>query len=339
MLEHGGNLNEAVAHYGIARDDWLDLSTGINPWPYPVAPLPAAIWQRLPEACDELLDAACDYYGAPQLLPVAGTQAAIQALPQLRLRQYGPARVVVAAPSYAEHAHRWSQAGHALHEVPYALLEEAVDQADVLVLCNPNNPTGAVLAPATLHLWAQRLAARGGWLVVDEAFGDMTPHSSVAALTGHTPGLIVLRSIGKFFGLAGARLGFVAAEAGLLAALQDWLGPWSISGPAQHIGSAALRDRVWQAATRQRLLTQGARLHSLLAGVGIAASGSALYQWWPAPQALALHDWMACRGIWVRLFTRGAVGIRLGLPVDESGWTRLQLALLAWQKHLKESPP
>jgi len=332
MLEHGGNLNDAVAHYGIARADWLDLSTGINPQPYPAPVLEAEAWHRLPESSAALCAAACTYYGAPQMLAVAGTQAAIQALPQLRLRQGGPARVVVAAPSYAEHAHRWTQAGHHMQEVPYPALESMVDHCDVLVVCNPNNPTGARVAPDTLQQWAQRLAARGGWLVVDEAFGDTTPHTSVASLTGAQPGLIVLRSVGKFFGLAGARLGFVAAEATVLTALQDWLGPWSISGPAQQIGTMALLDVTWQQTTRTRLLAAGERLHDLLATHGINASGTALYQWWPESQAAAWHDWMARQGIWVRLFTRGAGGIRLGLPAHEASWQRLQLALQGWQK-------
>ncbi|MBB3213168.1 cobalamin biosynthetic protein CobC [Herbaspirillum sp. Sphag1AN] len=334
MLEHGGNLNDAVAHYGIARRDWLDLSTGINPWPYPVAALPTDAWHRLPEPSGALLEAACACYGANQLLPVAGTQAAIQGLPQVRLREHGMARVVVAAPSYAEHAYRWQQAGHTVAELPYALLESAIADAetDVVLVCNPNNPTGATVPPATLLDWAQQLAARGGWLIVDEAFADTTPHTSVAAMAGVQPGLIVLRSVGKFFGLAGARLGFVAAATSLLEALQEWLGPWSISGPAQQIGTAALRDLAWQTQMRERLLAQGERLSRLLARHAIDSNGSALYQWWPEPAAPALHDWMARQGIWVRLFTRGAGGIRLGLPPDEAGWQRLESALQGWSR-------
>lgn len=336
MLEHGGNLNEAVQRYGIARADWLDLSTGINPHAYPAPALRADAWHRLPESSQALLDAACAYYGAARMLPVAGTQAAIQALPQLRLRRHGVSRVVVAAPAYAEHAHRWAHAGHALREVAYADLPEALATCEVMVVCNPNNPTGARVAPELLLAWAQQLQARGGWLVVDEAFGDTTPETSVAAQCAHQDGLIVLRSVGKFFGLAGVRLGFVAAADALLDDLQDWLGPWSVSGPAQEIGTAALQDTLWQQTTRRSLLAQGRRLHDLLAGHGIAADGSALYQWWPQAQAPVLHEWMAQQGIWVRLFTRGAGGIRLGLPPDEQGWQRLQLALQGWTERAGE---
>jgi cobalamin biosynthetic protein CobC len=323
MLEHGGNLRDAVNRFGRPREDWLDLSTGINPQPYPVPALGVDAWHRLPETDPELVIAAQDYYNAPRMLPVAGTQAAIQALPRLRSRSL----VVVAAPAYAEHAHHWAQAGHAMREVRYEELEAAVADCEVMVICNPNNPTGATIAPAVLLDWAAQLASRGGWLVVDEAFGDTTPQMSVAAWSDR-PGLIVLRSVGKFFGLAGLRLGFVAAHPDLLKELADALGPWTVSGPAQQIGCAALTDRSWQASMRMHLLQSGERLHTLLARHGISASGSALYQWWPEQQAQAFWQHMAQRGIWVRLFTHGARGIRLGLPPDEAGWQRLEQAFL-----------
>jgi cobalamin biosynthetic protein CobC len=323
MLEHGGNLRDATLRFG--RDDWLDLSTGINPHWYPAPALPDNAWHRLPEADPELALAAEVYYGAPQMLPVAGTQAAIQALP--RLRQ--PSRVTVAAPSYAEHAHHWNEHGHTLTQTPYDELDAAVAHSEVMVVCNPNNPTGASVSAAQLLEWAGQLAARGGWLVVDEAFGDTAQENSVAAHSGR-PGLIVLRSVGKFFGLAGIRLGFVAAHPDLLHALADLLGPWTISGPAQHIALAALRDRQWQADTRDRLLASGARLRQLLAAHGIQSNGTALFQWWGEPRAEAFWRHMAERGIWVRLFKQAARGIRLGLPPDVNGWQRLETALQEW---------
>lgn len=327
MLEHGGNLNEAVRLYGRPREEWLDLSTGINPHSYPVPPLPADAWHRLPESDPGLVDAAAAYYRAPHILPVSGTQAAIQALPRLRQAS----RVAVASPAYAEHAHCWQREGHDLREVAHEALDAAVESCDVMVVCNPNNPTGATVEPEMLLRWAGMLARRGGWLVVDEAFCDTTPHMSVAAASNR-PGLIVLRSVGKFFGLAGARLGFVAAEQALLEKLADRLGPWTVSGPAQRIGRAALADRQWQMAMREHLLQAGKRLSGLLAASGIESSGTALYRWWPEARAQAFHRHMASHGIWTRLFTRGAGGIRLGLPPDEAGWQRLADALREWKE-------
>lgn len=325
MLEHGGKLREAIRRHG--GSDWIDLSTGINPAGYPVPQLAPDAWQRLPEADPALVDAACDYYGAPCLLPVAGTQAAIQSLPRLR----APARVSVAAPSYAEHAHHWGRHGHTMRQVPYLELDAAVRDSDVVVICNPNNPTGETVAPEQLLAWHARLAARGGWLVVDEAFGDTAPELGIAAHADR-PGLIVLRSVGKFFGLAGLRLGFVAAQPALLAELEDMLGPWAVSGPAQEIALAALRDRGWQAATRERLARDGHRMRRLLAAHGIQAGGTPLFHWWPEQRPEAFHEHMARRAIWVRLFPQAARGIRLGLPARAAHWNRIEQALREWKQ-------
>ncbi|WP_426117359.1 threonine-phosphate decarboxylase CobD [Massilia sp. PWRC2] len=323
MLEHGGNLRLARQRYG--GDDWIDLSTGINPHGYPAPLVADHAWHRLPEADPALVDAACALYGAPFMLAVAGTQAAIQTLPRLR----APARVTVAAPSYAEHAHHWAAHGHAVSLVPYTELDAAVAHSDVVVLCNPNNPTGATIAAPQLLAWAAVLAARGGSLVIDEAFADTAPHNSIAACAAQ-PGIIVLRSIGKFFGLAGIRVGFVAAEPLLLNRLADALGPWTISGPAQQIAITALCDQAWQQQTRASLTAAGERLHALLAQAGIAATGTPLFQWWAHGEPEAFQRHMAERHLWVRLFQHAARGIRLGLPADEDGWQRLHTALYDW---------
>lgn len=321
MLEHGGKLAEAMTRYGHAREDWLDLSTGVNPQSYLAPALPPEAWHRLPEADTALIDAARAYYRAAQVLPVAGSQAAIQALPRLRARS----RVAVGAPAYAEHAHRWRRAGHDVVEVPHAELGDTVDVCDVVVLCNPNNPTGDMVAPRSLLMWADTLARRGGWLVVDEAFADVEPQHSVVA---NVPGLIVLRSVGKFFGLAGLRLGFVIAQQQLLTALAEEIGPWGVTEAAQRIGAAALCDGTWQHAMRSRLQQDGARLKYLLAEHGIVSHGTALFQWWAEQRAEAFADHMARRAIWVRKFDSG--GIRLGLPFHECDWQRLSQVLQEW---------
>jgi cobalamin biosynthetic protein CobC len=239
MLEHGGRLLRAVAQYAIARERWLDLSSGIAPWPYAVPSIPQEAWARLPETEDGLEQAARTYYHADPLLAVAGSQAAIQALPQLR----APGRVGVLTPCYAEHPHAWQRAGHTLVELADDQVDDALDSLDVLVLVNPNNPTGRLIPRERLLAWHARLAERGGWLVVDEAFIDNTPKLS---LCGHAdrPGLIVLRSFGKFFGLAGVRLGFVMAQPALLQALAELLGPWTVSGPTRVLGKVCLADEL-----------------------------------------------------------------------------------------------
>lgn len=319
-LPHGGALLAAARRYGIASEDWLDLSTGINPRGYRLPRVPAAVWQRLPQDEDRLVERAAGYYGCDALLPVAGSQAAIQALPRMR----PPGRVALLAPMYAEHAQAWRQAGHAVRELPAdALL--AVTDADVVVLANPNNPTGARFAPSDLLALQARLPS-GGWLVVDEAFADATPELSLAPHCPR-PGLIVLRSLGKFFGLAGARVGFVLAWPALLAQLSTALGPWPIAGPARWAAALALADQAWIDRTRVRVARDGARLARLLTTHGLApAGGCALFQWVRTARARALHEALARRGILTRLFDTPA-SLRLGLPGRAADWRRLDRAL------------
>ncbi len=322
MLEHGGGLRAAAAQYGIPLSDWLDLSTGIHPQGWPVPPLPPTVWQRLPEIGDGLEDAAAAYYGTSHLLPVAGSQAAIQALPLLRERS----RVGVLHPGYAEHAYAWQQAGHEVAALAVDALEGAVDRLDVLVLIHPNNPTGQRFAQATLRDWRSRLATRGGWLVVDEAFMDATPEDSLAGEMG-LPGLIVLRSLGKFFGLAGARVGFVLAGSMVLERLQEALGPWAVSGPARWVATQALKDRCWQTQMRVDLRQAGERLGQILQRQGLpVAGGTALFQWVSLQEAKYWQEALARRGILVRRFA-DPPGLRFGLPGVESAWQRLELAL------------
>ena len=325
MLEHGGRLRKAAIDYGIAEADWLDLSTGLSPWPFPIPQIPLRAWARLPESDDGLEQAACDYYGAAQVLPVAGSQMAIQLLP--RLRRAG--KVGVLSPCYAEHAEAWRRSGYIVREVLEQEVDFFIDNLDVLVVVNPNNPTGLGLSPKRLLDWHSRLAQRGGWLVVDEAFMDNTPQLSVAAYT-HQVGLIVLRSFGKFFGLAGVRLGFVLAERRFLKLLAEQVGPWAVSGPTRILGQACLLDT--QGHIGQRLRTQAAskRLALLLEQYGfVPQGGCALFQWLITERAEALYEFMARRGILLRLFTHNS-SLRFGLPAEETDWARLVSALEAF---------
>lgn len=324
MLEHGGRLLRAAHTYGIAPARWLDLSTGISPYARPVPPIPDSAWHRLPEDDDGLDGVARDYYAAPHLLPVAGSQAAIQALPRLRARS----RVGVIAPGYAEHAHAWHAAGHGVETLPADALVESHARLDVIVLIHPNNPGGERFGRARLLALHESLARRGGWLVVDEAFMDATPQHSLCDATDRE-GLVVLRSVGKFFGLAGARAGFVCAAPSLLEPLRRMLGPWTLTGPTRHVLREALADGEWQAAQRERLAHAASRLRDVLTAAGLPpTAGCAFFQWRCDPRAAALHDALARRGVLTRLFDTPA-SLRFGLPPDEAGLERLATALAA----------
>lgn len=330
-LHHGGRLREASARWNIPEADWLDLSTGINPNPWPAPPIAAASWHRLPENDDGLHEAARNYYGSDYLLPVAGSQAAIRALPMLR----SPSRVAILSPTYGEHAAAWRLAGHQVIELPNgALTDDGIDRrfldnsdaCDVVVLANPNNPTGHRHEPVALLGLARSLAARGAWLVVDEAFIDPRSDASLAPSAG-IPGLVVLRSFGKFFGLAGARVGFVGAWPELLGQLSVFLGPWTISTPSRLLAREALRDIDWQDATRRHLPQDASRLSALLAQHGLApAGGCELFQWVRTESAPAIQEALARLGILVRCFDEPAA-LRFGLPGRESDWQRLEAGL------------
>jgi len=322
LPEHGGNLSAAARRWGIPPDAWLDLSTGINPWPWPLPPLPPEAVHRLPDEDDGLAEAACRCYGARHALPVSGSQAAITWLPRLR-----PAcRVGVIGPTYAEHAHHWRLAGHAVLTLSPDAVEAALPDLDVLVLVRPNNPDGRVIPRDTVLAWWQALRARDGWLIVDEAFMDATPQHALAPLA-HEPGLIVFRSLGKFFGLPGLRLGFVLAERPLLQKMAESLGPWSVSGPGRYWGEQALRDTHWQSRTREKLQQGRVRLGELLTRNGIVPVGySSLFQYVVMDDAAAVAEALAALGILVRHFPATS-GLRFGLPGEAPSWRRLARAL------------
>ena len=323
MLEHGGKLLEAAKNYKIPLDQWMDLSTGINPQGFPVTAIDPEDWARLPQDNDGLMQAAQTYYGARDVLPVAGSQAAISALP--RLRSQG-SRIAILQPAYAEHKHAWREGGFAVTDFAASDINAAVDQHDVVVLINPNNPTGARFGMDECLDWHRTLQKREGWLIVDEAFMDTTPEQSLVRVADR-PGLIVLRSLGKFFGLAGARVGFVFSHPIFLEFLGDLLGPWTISGPSRAIARHALTDHYWQQKMRLQLGVNGQRLKNLLMQYDLTPSGGTdLFQWVQSSKADLIHETLARQAIWTRLFEE-PTAMRFGLPGSEAHWRQLEQAL------------
>ncbi|WP_288843260.1 threonine-phosphate decarboxylase CobD [uncultured Deefgea sp.] len=305
---HGGNLLAVQARFGGGDADWLDCSTGISPYSYPLPAMPESVAQRLPQISAEFWAVLEQYYGSAQCLPVAGSQAAIVALPQLR----APCRVGVLRLSYAEHAWRWQLAGHTVCVLARDEIDAALDTLDVLILVNPNNPDGHCWTAQQLLAMHARLAARGGWLIVDEAFIDVDAAESVcqAASQNNRSGLIVLRGIGKFFGLAGLRLGFVFADPAILAALAQIIGPWSVSGPALWAGQLALADVAWQQLQKTRLQQAGQAIRAQLMTHGlIPSSEHPLMQFCVVDQ---IDQWgyaLAANGIYARVFNTQDVGV------------------------------
>ena len=324
-IEHGGGLDAAMARHGGAQGDWLDLSTGINPRGYPLPPIEASAWQRLPDrgAEDALKSAARSFYRVPDGLGVVvanGTQALIELLP----RVLDAGQVAVIAPTYGEHAHVWRKNGVTVSEVGRG--ETIPDAVKVLVIVNPNNPDGAVLPAEQLLTLAEEMKVRGGWLIVDEAFCDTSPQASL--IPDLPENAIVLRSFGKFFGLAGLRLGFAVCQSKLGDTLEASLGPWSVSGPALTVGASALQDTAWIGETRQWLEAASQQLADLLAGYGIEICGAhPLFVLAGHERAEEIAEGLAQRHILVRSFSGMPDRLRFGLCGSDEALQRLDAAL------------
>jgi len=343
-ITHGGDLDQAVELFGIPRDQWLDLSTGIAPWSWPVPDIPTKVWQRLPAVTCPLPQAAAEYYGCKpeSVLAIPGSQFAIQTLPKLF-----PENTRVALPQlgYFEHRKAWHKAGHSL--VDYSdgsleLLEGKIEAGDldVVLAINPNNPTTTLLGRDRLMHWCDLLARRGGCLIVDEAFMDSEPGMSLATECPR-PGLIVLRSLGKFFGLAGLRLGFVLAESPVLELLAERLGPWAVNGPAQYLGRRAMMDTAWHAEQRQRISDAMDEQMALLSSINWGGKFSVLKGPLYCSVVMSLeaierwHNLCGKQGILTRRFVRCQCDglLRFGLTNDAIQLERLATALQLSVEH------
>jgi len=333
---HGGDLTAATARFGAPAAGWLDLSTGINPCPYPLPSLPGSAWTRLPQRDREeaLLAAARAHYRiAPAAGIVAGpgTQAIIQWLPRL----LAPTTVLVHGPTYGEHAAAWQDAGH-------TVVEGGNGAGAVEVFVNPNNPDGRVWPRETLLAAAERCAAAGGCVVVDEAFADLQPDAGPDLGMGpsdDTEGLVVLRSFGKFFGLAGLRVGFAFGDPALIDRLDRAMGPWAVSGPALEVAVTALSDAAWIDETRARLRALRQRLDALLGQRRLEiVGGTDLFRLVRHADASALHAHLAANGILTRGFDYEPSWLRFGLPGDDTAFARLSAALAAFGANRAPTP-
>lgn len=275
---HGGNLVSASAHFDIPVEQWIDLSTGINPEHYPVDHLPLSSYCALPYISDEFLSAVTHYYTPAYIqkntnpkkilnhfLAVSGTQTAIQVLPTLL-----PAfPILLPEVGYQEYRQQWQHRALPTHDYPSMDNDAAglyIDQAikqqpqQHILVINPNNPTGIAFSKEQLFHWAKALDPQA-YLIVDEAFIDSAPDNSVLTkvLPSDMPdNIIVLRSFGKFFGLAGIRLGFIFANAAIIQQLEKAIGIWQVNGPAQAIAIAALNDSAWQQSNRTAIAKNAA---------------------------------------------------------------------------------
>jgi len=298
-----------MSQYGGKRSDWLDLSTGINAVPFPHTDVQSQAWTALPDqsANQKLVESARTFWRVPKqaaVLPAPGASALIATLPSLA----PPQTVQITPPTYNEHA-----AGFRAHG--WDVTDTGPAQARVLV--HPNNPDG--------RLWtAQDVTAP--LTVIDESFCDICPQQSLISLA-ERPGVVVLKSFGKFWGLAGLRLGFAIGHPDLISRLAAWQGPWAVSGPALQIGAQALQDHDWAAATRTRLTQDADRMDAMVLARGAQLiGGTPLFRLYEVDDAAAWHDRLARAHILSRIFPYSKTYLRLGLPPVD-GWTRIETAL------------
>jgi len=320
MREHGGNLDLAQQRFGGRAEDWIDLSTGINRLPYPVGEISARAWSALPSRAEieALHQAARHAYrtNAP-IVATGGAQAAIQLLPRLA----PPGRARILAPTYNEYSGVLSAAGW---DVQDAGALDALAGADLAIVVNPNNPDGRHHTPQDLLA----LLPHVGRLVIDESFVDAVPQLSLAPQADQA-GLLILRSFGKFYGLAGLRLGFALGNAADIDRLAAMCGPWPVSGAAITIGSRALRDDAWGEATAARLARDCVRLDEMAQAQGWKLIGGVpLFRLYETPDGTAAQEKLTRGQIWSRVFAQEPTWLRLGLPGSEAEWTRLAEALV-----------
>ncbi|MBY5589738.1 threonine-phosphate decarboxylase [Rhizobium leguminosarum] len=342
-IAHGGGITAAAAAFGGRPEDWLDLSTGINPCPVALPDIPARAWHRLPDRhlVDEARRAARDHYGSGEILPlpVPGTQSVIQLLPRLveddriavtdKRIAVTDKRIAVVSPTYGEYARAFASAGFAVDAVGDIATIGGGHRLAIVV--NPNNPDGLIWPTDTLIALHDRMKAAGGILVVDEAFGDTDPALSLASCAPQLSNLIIFRSFGKFFGLAGLRLGFAIARGDILARFEDWLGPWAVSGPALSIAGSLLRSDV--SAICSRINERCTGLHAVLKGAGLRmAGGTALFTLVADARAGDIYTHLCRHHILVRKFDYAPDWLRFGLPPDPAADRRLGEALQRFER-------
>ncbi|PVB63646.1 threonine-phosphate decarboxylase CobD [Labrenzia sp. 011] len=333
-MEHGGDLSLAIERFGGTREDWMDLSTGINPYSYPLPKdISSDAWTALPaKAAEERLSSAARHaYRVPEHSGLAagpGTQILLSLLPSVL--PDGP--VALVSPTYSSHAAVWTREGRSPVEI--SSIHAVPAHAKIVVLVNPNNPDGRLVDVRSLLDIARTLSARGGYLVVDEAFADVVPGSSVLPHLAQE-NVLVLRSFGKFFGLAGLRIGFLAGPKAVTDQLSAKLESWSLSGPALEVGATALRDDAFRERMNRRLADEMADLTLALSEGGLSVfGGTPLYALAGLRNARALHEALARRRIWTRIFDYAPTWIRFGLPGGQAKLAQLSEALAEAQKEL-----
>ena len=278
--QHGGNVWLAEETYGVQQEQILDFSANINP----LGPSPKAI-TALQRSVDQIR-----HYPEPQARALRGELAKVTGVPEELLilgngaaeliyalgRVLKPKRVLLPTPTFSEYAEGFTEVVPVflpLNPVnDFALLAEAIEpvvqRGDLLIICNPNNPTGQLVDQQQLRALLDKVGQLGANLLIDEAFMDFVePEQSLLKEIQHHPHLLILRSLTKFFAIPGLRLGYLAASTKVVESLHKVLPPWRVNHLAQVAGVASLQDQTYIQQTLELVDQQRAMLFSALAGI------------------------------------------------------------------------
>lgn len=328
-IEHGGGLTFAMSYYGGRVEDWLDLSTGINPESLSFPAIPEYIWNRLPDTylLEEMLEAARTFYNVPAKQPLVaapGTQSLIQLLPFLREK----GQVAIVSPTYQEYSFCFLRAGWNVAECK--TIADIPPEATIVIIVNPNNPDGRCYQAIELLAVARKLNEKNGLLIIDEAFCEAENSQSLTGFADEVP-IIVLKSFGKYFGLAGLRLGFAFADQETVNEIDKWLGPWAVSGPALFIAKYAFsRSAKEMADFEARIQARRQKLAAVLRRCGLnEIGGSSLFTLVRHAKAAKIYEELARKHILVRKFDYASDWLRIGLCKEEADLVRFEQALNA----------
>lgn len=325
---HGGQLEKIKQQYPKQTQPWVDLSTGISPFSYPLTSEEKTCALSLPQHHDALISAAADYYGTSQLVVTPGSMWGIQTLPLIRRLRYSDDMrpVLIPRQGFNEHKKAWLKWGFKVETYDNQPSPSQLVSAQACIVINPNNPTGQIFQPTQLTKCYQALTMNNGDLIVDEAFLDVYPELSMAPETDK-PNLIILKSFGKYFGLPGLRIGALIAHPSVLDIASRLLNEWSISSAAQATAIEAWLDMRWHALHKRKLKAAAERLQALLAKVEMVTQGTVFFQTHYCAHAKSLYEYLLNQAIYVRLLDDES-GVRIALPKRESEWARLESALL-----------
>jgi len=317
-IQHGGDIDLAIKKYGGKREDWVDLSTGINGTSYPWQESINVELRNLPsnKILMNLEKAAARAYKIAESADTAAVSGAQQIINLLPICLKSCNSVTILGPTYSEYEKAFKSSGIKTQTVSEV---SKLSSSDIAIIVNPNNPTGKVIADEMLEDLSKKVRI----LIIDESFKMFSTRRTL-----NFSNIIQINSLGKFFGLAGIRLGFVSGPSDFIKAVKEMLGPWPVSSLAAEIGIVALNDRVWISEMEKLLVTESNALHEACNSRNWELVGrTSLFHTYATSSCLEVEKQFAAHGIWVRTFDYSETWVRLGIPTSENQWERVKQAL------------